>query len=321
MMSRITFLDIYFTVLLATVLTPGIVLSQGSDEDQETSQKPAMAVMSSGQPVLAMPVSNMGKPGVLFYNLMTTDQVKVKFTVKCLALTTAYQLTVYASNHRVAAILGDSSYNVSCSNATESRETASLVTQKQTEAGSAGGGGVRDGGKMIEYTFKKETTNATDNSLYVGTVRGHFNVTLRARNIGRSFFVIIAEKLSGPDSAKSPDENGKGAAGGITDSAKGTAAAAGPQRRIHEDQVGLAMVVVMQLPRTIDMVFRIVLRCVIVMATAGMGLKVDVKVVLQVLKKPIGPIIGFFCQFICMPLVSTCEDSAFSCKLNFTKPA
>ena len=33
-----------------------------------------------------------------------------------------------------------------------------------------------------------------------------------------------------------------------------------------------------------------------------MGLEIDMKIILEVLKKPVGPCIGFVCQFVFMPL-------------------
>lgn len=43
----------------------------------------------------------------------------------------------------------------------------------------------------------------------------------------------------------------------------------------------------------------------IVMATIGMGIKTDLAVVKQVLRRPVAPIIGFVAQYTFMPLVST----------------
>ncbi|RUS87056.1 hypothetical protein EGW08_005209 [Elysia chlorotica] len=249
-------------------------------------------------PVHAFAVPNMGKPGVLIYNLMSSNQAEVRFKVKCLTKTSSYQLAVFTSNTRVAIIQGDSSYNVSCANATKSPEP--ILS------------GVLDNGTIPQYMLKgindaksdisKGSTNLNNSSDYIGHVTGLFNVTLEAKNIGRSFFVIIAKRLSGPENVIAKTD------GNATGQSKGNGAGppspSGPQHQLHEDQVGLSMVIVMQFPRTIDQVFQIIIRCVIVMATAGMGLKVDLMVVKQVLKKPIGPVIGFCCQFICMPLIA-----------------
>ena len=57
-----------------------------------------------------------------------------------------------------------------------------------------------------------------------------------------------------------------------------------------------------------DQVFRDislkVMFVILVIALFFMGLKVDVKITLEVLKKPIGPLIGMFSQFLFMPLCS-----------------
>ena len=42
----------------------------------------------------------------------------------------------------------------------------------------------------------------------------------------------------------------------------------------------------------------------LLIANVGMGCKIDLDVVKEVLRRPIAPTIGFCCQFIVMPLVS-----------------
>ena len=278
-----------FIAVIVIIININIGACQESSDDDTLSQSGA-APSPSLHPVEAFAVPNIGQPGVLFYNLMSSNQAEVRVRVNCLARTTSYQVEVFTSNPRVATIQGENSYNISCGNATRSPEIViSGTVDNQTAApGHNISAGVKDAGRY----------DLPGSSRYVGQVSGHFNVTVEASRIGRSFFVITAKKLSGPDHA------GRDKTGDVQAQSKGQESP-GSERRLHKDQVGLSMVVVMQLPRTIDTVFRIILRCVIVMATAGMGLKVDVKVVRQVLKKPVGPVIGFCCQFICMPLVSS----------------
>lgn len=51
-------------------------------------------------------------------------------------------------------------------------------------------------------------------------------------------------------------------------------------------------------------VFTVVVTILVVINTFVMGLQLDWRVILAIFKKPIAPLIGLFCQFICMPLVS-----------------
>ncbi|GFS00190.1 ileal sodium/bile acid cotransporter-like [Elysia marginata] len=309
-----------FIVLIVTTFNIDIVASQAPITDQENPTKPsASASVSSGLPIVkAMAVPNMGRPGVLFYNLMSTNEAEIRFSVKCEARTTMYELSVFTSNTRVASIQGESSFNVSCANASKVEENKITdvhniqETAPQQNITSSGVESSADlASSLVEYALPINTGHQAMGSGFVGQIKGRFNVTLEAKNIGRSFFVITARRLSGPEPDMRSFSSGSDARTDANTEVRGNSAnpaepeMPGSRRQLHKDQVGLAMVVVMQLPRTIDTVFRIVLRCVIVMATAGMGLKVDIQVVKQVLKKPIGPVIGFCCQFICMPLVST----------------
>jgi len=54
----------------------------------------------------------------------------------------------------------------------------------------------------------------------------------------------------------------------------------------------------------VDRLFMVVLLSVIISANIGMGCKIDLAVVKEVLTKPIAPAIGFICQYLIMPLVS-----------------
>lgn len=56
--------------------------------------------------------------------------------------------------------------------------------------------------------------------------------------------------------------------------------------------------------RILDTVFIAVVAIVVLVPKVGMGCKLDLKVVRDVLKKPLAPIIGFICQFVIMPGVS-----------------
>ncbi len=55
--------------------------------------------------------------------------------------------------------------------------------------------------------------------------------------------------------------------------------------------------------RTLNMVFTGVMTLMVIVNTINMGGQLDLNVIKEVFKKPIGPAVGFFSQFVCMPLV------------------
>lgn len=52
------------------------------------------------------------------------------------------------------------------------------------------------------------------------------------------------------------------------------------------------------------------LSILLIIANVLMGAQLNLSIVLEVLKKPLAPFIGFFCQYLFMPLVITCNCSA-----------
>lgn len=71
---------------------------------------------------------------------------------------------------------------------------------------------------------------------------------------------------------------------------------------VHELQKHV--VTVKRVIRPMDRAFRGILYGFIILSTVGMGCKTEIQVVKGVLRKPIAPAIGFFCQYLFMPLVS-----------------
>ena len=56
--------------------------------------------------------------------------------------------------------------------------------------------------------------------------------------------------------------------------------------------------------KTVDLIFMILATTFMLINTVNMGCQLDIKVIIAVFKKPIGPVVGVISQFICMPLVS-----------------
>ena len=62
-------------------------------------------------------------------------------------------------------------------------------------------------------------------------------------------------------------------------------------------------VAVIREDRALDRIFLVTIIVLLLIAKVGMGCKIDLNVVKEVLRRPIAPTIGFCCQFIVMPLV------------------
>ena len=62
-------------------------------------------------------------------------------------------------------------------------------------------------------------------------------------------------------------------------------------------------VAVIREDRALDRIFLVSIIVLLLIANVGMGCKIDLDVVKDVLRRPIAPTIGFCCQFIIMPLV------------------
>ena len=67
------------------------------------------------------------------------------------------------------------------------------------------------------------------------------------------------------------------------------------------------------------MTMNISFSAILIVALFLMGLEIDMKIVLGVLKKPIGPAIGFASQFIFMPLCAYGLAKAFLLNGRYTQ--
>ncbi|XP_041375774.1 ileal sodium/bile acid cotransporter-like [Gigantopelta aegis] len=112
---------------------------------------------------------------------------------------------------------------------------------------------------------------------------GDFNLTVYADLIGRTWLVFDTFSINGAIGDK-PFEN---------------ISSSGESRRIYRYKV-----VVIRIRRLIDYIFRGVVYVFVIGTTVGMGCKTDLDVVKKVLKKPIAPLIGLFCQYVGMPLIA-----------------
>ena len=77
---------------------------------------------------------------------------------------------------------------------------------------------------------------------------------------------------------------------------------------------------VMRKERFIDHLFLGLVSIMVIFANIGMGCKIDLAVVKEVLKKPIAPAIGFSCQYLIMPLVCVPHVDCFFVCFNSAKP-
>ena len=81
-----------------------------------------------------------------------------------------------------------------------------------------------------------------------------------------------------------------------------------PSRIVHSGyKVG-----VVRVPRAVDTIFTVGIAVMVSVLTLGMGCSLDITVVWSTLKKPISPAIGFSCQYLIMPLVSSEQTSIWN---------
>ena len=126
---------------------------------------------------------------------------------------------------------------------------------------------------------------------------GEFNLTVYADQIGRTWLVFDTFSVNGT----------------ITDEAFENVSVSGEGRRVSRYKV-----VVIRLRRLIDYIFRAIVYVFVIGTTIGMGCKTDLDVVKKVLKKPIAPLIGLFCQYVGMPLVSLAITYIFPYVYDFS---
>jgi len=74
----------------------------------------------------------------------------------------------------------------------------------------------------------------------------------------------------------------------------------------HDSTFTEYRVSVVRKDRVIDHIFLGLVSLMVIFANVGMGCKIELPVVKEVLMKPIAPVIGFCCQYVIMPLVSRC---------------
>jgi len=77
-------------------------------------------------------------------------------------------------------------------------------------------------------------------------------------------------------------------------------------------------ITVLRVTGWLDLAFTYSVATLVAIIYINMGAAVDTRIMTQTLKKPIGPAIGFFSQFVIMPLVShRISSNEFSTKVSF----
>ncbi|XP_071090658.1 ileal sodium/bile acid cotransporter-like [Haliotis cracherodii] len=127
--------------------------------------------------------------------------------------------------------------------------------------------------KLASRAFKKPTR-----------VSGTLSINLHSDLIGRTWLVFKTDHDRSTPQETQPD----------TDTNAGQPG----------DHFQRYMIVVVRNYQPIDTVFRVVMYLFVIASTVGMGCKIELSVVKSVLLKPVAPAIGFFCQYLAMPLIA-----------------
>jgi Sodium Bile acid symporter family len=94
-----------------------------------------------------------------------------------------------------------------------------------------------------------------------------------------------------------------------------TIAQAAEGREEPATQSAWVHVSVVRKERVVDHLFLGLVTLMVIIANVGMGCKIELPVVKEVLRRPIAPVIGFCCQYLIMPLVSS--HVGFACVVYF----
>lgn len=268
---------------------------------------------------LAISVKNFPLPLVLHFE--KTQTKTFNYTLICDHPSTIYQVTLVSTDTNVAELKAGFFLNISCADAffvdNDNNSNSNEIGSRNNQAGIMSNINSNESDTAYSLTTTTMMTNLITTTVATtinqrdeigngnassslsagissensgesrggisGTLTGEFNVTFEALLLGKSFLLIYANKVSGPGS------------------------------EIHSNQIGIpkrpavvfqGMIMVIKLMGLLDDIFPPMAYVVTIMATIGMGIKVDILVIKETLKKPMAPAIGLFSQYICMPLVS-----------------
>ncbi len=130
----------------------------------------------------------------------------------------------------------------------------------------------------------------------------HINLTVKAHRMGSSFLVFFLRAAAAGEVQNLQGETFDRKDPGSVNRYLEALAQPGEYDSSGTAQVGVE-VKVLRVRQLIVVVFRIVVAFLVVGITFLMGCELDPKKIFNHLKKPIGPVIGFACQFILMPTV------------------
>ncbi|KAL8564220.1 hypothetical protein ACOMHN_017488 [Nucella lapillus] len=301
---------------LACQLTTGQSTSSAdhsSGMDNNTDSSPGLDIHATRQlKELELAVSHNEN---LTLMMEEASKVKVNFTLYCSHPSIAYVITMSTENSDVAAVEDFQMTNISCADVFPSglRKNVPLPLPASEDLSNPGSrlGPVHS----------------------IPVVQGSFNVTMQADLLGRTWLHIFGKRYADPE-AVTPDflklpwndsevfntERLVSASANFEENrdawrettAEGDVpyglASQGGRVLVTEGELEKHLLTVVKTRRPVDIAFRSVLYGFVIMATIGMGCKTEMSVVKGVLKKPVAPAIGFFCQYLFMPLVSHWVD-------------
>ena len=305
--------------------TPPSSWNQGQDDDMDQPTNPSLSEQNSNQPEkTGLGVDDGGAPNdtqhdkIIDIHINTTTRgmpfpippgiiamfidservFQANFTLRCPDPHMRYVLDVtlqQLSHQRVARLSSPLSLEISCEN------------------------GTRDEGGPEDYLAQT-------------TVSGTFNISIASTLLGKGLLLFflrpqsdeamaaetssafsldgsfkIHESASSVSSPRSSSSLSSESNASLLSSPKPSGLPSLPSsspsppssRLVHQ-----APVLVLRPYRIVDLLFRICTYVIVLSATIAMGCKTDLKIVRETLKKPTAPVIGFFCQYVCMPLVS-----------------
>lgn len=261
----------------------------------------------------------------------TSGLVKVNFTLYCVHPSVRYSLAMSTEDPKVAVVDSSTLFNFSCADATVDSSPGSV---------GLGEGGITSNAASSALTTMPpgDTSSHPHDALLqaLPRVSGSFNFTMYADVLGRTWLRVSGERGADQDVvlpvflklpwmslqltllyANKDHRRVNDSDVVLTNSSEdvvtydATGGAGSPGDDVHFNVSGRGLrvmrrhvVTVVRVVRPVDVAFRFILYAFVMMVTVGMGCKTELSAVKSVLTKPIAPAIGFFCQYLLMPLIA-----------------
>ncbi|XP_076435469.1 ileal sodium/bile acid cotransporter-like [Babylonia areolata] len=236
---------------------------------------------------LAFPVP----PGVVVMAMDSERVFEGNYTLRCPNKHAHYVLEASLDqiyHQRTAVLTSPVSVNISCQ---QGSQLLGENAENSAAEGKVGGGPVVFG--TFHVHISTELIGKAVLLFYLGTL--HDGEMSHPSNLSKSAHEPSSESIKSSEPVSNSLSND-----GVTEpSSPPSSSSSSPSVLVHR-----TVLLVLRKQRLLDVIFRISSYVIVVAVTASMGCTTDMKVVKEVLRRPLAPAIGFCCQYVCMPLIA-----------------